>query len=81
MTRKLVQVAVLVETRELVQQIADATNQKKSYIVDQAIRDYAAKKQITSTTETLSPNTSPTRQDSDPGAGYETPAALPPPER
>lgn len=34
-----------------------------------------------STTDNLSPNTSPNRQDIDPGAGYETPAALPPPGR
>lgn len=33
-----------------------------------------------STTDTLSLNTSPNRQDSDPGAGYETPAASTPPD-
>lgn len=59
MKRELTMVSVLVETRELVKRIADATNQKKSYIYDQAIRDYAAKKQITSTTDNPFPNTSP----------------------
>lgn len=46
MTRKTVQAAVLPETKELVQRIADATNEKKTYIYDMAIIDYAKKKQI-----------------------------------
>lgn len=44
MTRKIVQAAVLPETKALVDRIADATNEKKSYIYDQAIQDYAKKK-------------------------------------
>ena len=52
MTRKFAQATVLAETRELVDKIAAATNEKKTYIYDKAIQDYAQKKQLESQSTT-----------------------------
>lgn len=46
MTQQLTGAIVLTKTKNLVNIIAEATHEKKYAIYDQAIRDYAQKKQI-----------------------------------